>query len=431
MIHPVTAPLRILQIVHGYPPSEVAGVEQHTRNLCQHLADMGHHIHVLAATRAPGRPQYSLIKSTDGAVTLSRLVNNIPARPLAHAEQDRAVDTIVRRLAADFRPDVVHIQHLQFLSSSLRFRAPVVITLHDGWAWCPSGGTELLPDHTPCDGPTPERCPPCHAAWRPVPSPTARRLMSVAGRLAPLVPPEKLHRLWARLPERLRRPVAAGGPSPTEPPSAAQARAQAMRDLYTSAALRLAPSRYLARRAEAMGLGAVELHENSPAISTRPRRGGGPLVFLGTLAPHKGPLLVLDAWKRAFPEGTPDLRFYGPRSTAPVPSERWGGVLDRDGVSEVLAGATALVMGSRWPENAPLVLLEARAAGCPVVAPRIGGIPELVEHGVDGLLYPPGDVDALAAALRQIVATPTGPSRPPPAPRAQAESLVSHYRELC
>ena len=68
----------------------------------------------------------------------------------------------------------------------------------------------------------------------------------------------------------------------------------------------------------------------------------------------------------------------------------------------MLAGARALVLGSRWPENAPLVVLEARAQGCPVIAPRIGGLPELVEEGVDGLLVSPDDADALAAALRVL-----------------------------
>lgn len=423
--------LRVLQVVHGYPPRETAGVEQHTRALSQHLAASGHTVQVLAATRAPGRPQYSLLHEQDGPVQVTRLVNNIPARPLADAERDRTVEAHARALAARFRPDVVHIQHLQFLSSGLRFDAPVVITLHDGWAWCAAGGAELLPDGSRCPGPAPQRCAPCHAVWRPVPSPVARRLMWLAGLAAPLIAPERLHRLWARLPARVRTPIATEGTAPAAPPAAAMLRDTAMKQLSQRAALRLAPSRYLADRAEALGYGPVQVHDNGAALNPLPRRGGGPLVFLGTLSPHKGPDLVLDAWRRAFPQQRPGLRFYGPRGSSPIPERMHGGVLDRDGVAAVLSEATALVMGSRWPENAPLVLLEARAAGCPVVAPRIGGIPELVEDGVDGLLYPPGDVDALAEALRRVVARPPGPPRRPPTAAEQAERLVARYRSVC
>jgi glycosyltransferase involved in cell wall biosynthesis len=424
------SPLRVLQIVHGYPPREVAGVEQHTRALAHNLSAQGHQVHILAATRAPGRPQYSLLHESDGPVSVTRIINNIPARPLSRTERDAAVEHHAHRLAARLRPDVVHVQHLQFLSSGLRFDAPVVATLHDGWGWCPSGGAELLPDHQRCAGPHPSRCAPCHARWRPVPSPTARHLMRLAGRLAPVIAPEQLHRLWGRLPARLRQPVAREGASPAEPPSAAQARAETMRQFFQSTALRLSPSRYLAARAQAHGLGPVQLHENGASLPVRPRRGGGPLVFLGTLSPHKGPDLVLSAWRRAFPDGDPSLRFFGPRGSSEIPASLWGGVLDRAGVSEVLSGARALVMGSRWAENAPLVILEARAAGCPVIAPALGGIPELIEEGRDGHLYPAGDIASLAQTLRRVVAHPPGPSRPPPTASDQAAVLVSHYRAL-
>jgi glycosyltransferase involved in cell wall biosynthesis len=51
----------------------------------------------------------------------------------------------------------------------------------------------------------------------------------------------------------------------------------------------------------------------------------------------------------------------------------------------------------------PVVLMEAMAAGVPVVATRIAGIPELVEHGESGLLVPPGDPAALADAIALLL----------------------------
>jgi L-malate glycosyltransferase len=54
-------------------------------------------------------------------------------------------------------------------------------------------------------------------------------------------------------------------------------------------------------------------------------------------------------------------------------------------------------------EGLPLVALEAQAAGCPLIAATAGGIPEIVEHGVSGLLFPPGDVEQLSAELARVL----------------------------
>jgi glycosyltransferase involved in cell wall biosynthesis len=65
------------------------------------------------------------------------------------------------------------------------------------------------------------------------------------------------------------------------------------------------------------------------------------------------------------------------------------------------ADADVLVVPSR-SEGTPRVLVEARAFGCPVIASNVGGIPTSVQDGVDGVLVPPGDVEALCAALIRL-----------------------------
>ena len=61
---------------------------------------------------------------------------------------------------------------------------------------------------------------------------------------------------------------------------------------------------------------------------------------------------------------------------------------------------------SRWYENFPYAVLEAQAAGCAVVASRIGGIPEQIDDGVDGLLVPPDNAAALRGALGRLLDAP-------------------------
>ncbi len=68
--------------------------------------------------------------------------------------------------------------------------------------------------------------------------------------------------------------------------------------------------------------------------------------------------------------------------------------------------ARAIVVPSECHENAPLALLEAYAAGRPVIGSRIAGIPELVREDETGMLYPAGDVAALAQALARAAALP-------------------------
>jgi glycosyltransferase involved in cell wall biosynthesis len=71
-------------------------------------------------------------------------------------------------------------------------------------------------------------------------------------------------------------------------------------------------------------------------------------------------------------------------------------------VESYLQAADAFVCPSVWAEAAGLVNVEAQACGLPVLASRVGGIPEYVRDGETGFLFPPGDADGLAAAVRRL-----------------------------
>ncbi|MEA2462402.1 MAG: hypothetical protein QOJ98_149 [Acidobacteriota bacterium] len=133
------------------------------------------------------------------------------------------------------------------------------------------------------------------------------------------------------------------------------------------------------------------------------------LVTVSVLRPAKGIEVLLDTVRRV-PEayflivggGPKEEEFRELAAKSGVGERvRWAGF--RTDVDTLLAGCDLFVHPS-LADAFPTVLLEAMAAGLPVIASRVGGIPEIVTPGVTGELVPPGDPDALASALNTLLA---------------------------
>jgi len=157
-------------------------------------------------------------------------------------------------------------------------------------------------------------------------------------------------------------------------------------------------------------------------IPARPNRTPSPtlrIAFLGRLHPAKGVHLLIEALRRdpqlpvrldifGVAQGDAD-RSYAKRLAklasgdlrmalrAPIPNAQ---------VVERLQEYDLLAAPSQWLETGPIVVLEAFAAGIPVAGSNLGGIAELVEHGVNGLLVDPALPDAWADALRRLSQAP-------------------------
>ncbi|MCC6305018.1 MAG: glycosyltransferase [Rhodobacteraceae bacterium] len=141
------------------------------------------------------------------------------------------------------------------------------------------------------------------------------------------------------------------------------------------------------------------------------------LLCIGRLAEQKGQLVLLAAVARLLadhPAARLVLAGDGPMRgaiEAAIAARGLGarvtitGWIDEERVREELAAAHALVLPS-FAEGLPVVIMEAMAAGRPVVATTVAGIPELVVPGATGWLVPAGDAPALAAALAALAATP-------------------------
>jgi glycosyltransferase involved in cell wall biosynthesis len=141
------------------------------------------------------------------------------------------------------------------------------------------------------------------------------------------------------------------------------------------------------------------------AWPTTPRKGPGDyFLYLGRLAQNKGAATLMEAWKgrseRLLIVGDgPQMDHL--RSIAPA-SVEFRGLVPGEEVPELLRGARALLVPSLVYDAAPRAVAEAYAAGVPVLASRIGGLPEIVRDGESGMLLSPGDPDKWAAAVERL-----------------------------
>lgn len=277
------------------------------------------------------------------------------------------------RLLRDFRPHVVHVHgiHRQISSSILvearRAGVPVVQTLHDYHPICASGDL-LVGGEWACD---PPRCGRFDVLPCVVSSCVHQdRLKSVLGGA------DLLWRRWVLRSERL---VGAF----------------------------ISPSRYLADLVVAHGVrrpvhvlpNAIPVRTLAPATPA-----GEAFVYAGRLSREKGLVTLLRAAEAAgvtlLVAGTGPLhQTLASRAPSGV---RFLGRLPGDDVDRLLAGCRAAVVPSEWAENAPMAVLEPMALGRPVIATRMGGIPEQIRDGLDGILVEPANMVELAAALRVL-----------------------------
>lgn len=159
------------------------------------------------------------------------------------------------------------------------------------------------------------------------------------------------------------------------------------------------------------------LEDARPAPGAEPEAGR--ILFLGRVTPAKGVGELLEAAAALAPHH-PQLRLVlaGEGSIGDIGWTRrragelgiesrveWPGWLDRAARDAELARAWLCCLPSH-AEGLPMAMLEAMAAGCPVVASRVGGIPEAVRDGVDGLLVDAGDAPALEAAIGRVLTEP-------------------------
>jgi glycosyltransferase involved in cell wall biosynthesis len=380
--------MRILHLLHQYLPEKVGGTELYTGMLARFQAADGHRVAIFTPATADDHfPEPTIEEGVRvyRAPTGPRSAADTFRSTFRHPALARAFGTVL----VQEQPDLVHIQHLMGVPTGVvgqlrRAGIPWLVTLHDYWYLCANG--QLITNDTQaiCDGP---------AAW----INCGRCALARAGR------PE----LWPLAPALA--PVFGW-------------RHHQLRQILGGARAIVAPTRFVAEAYRRTGFDSTRLHHIPHGISwpdplpPRTSPPGGPLriISVGSLAWQKGLHTLVEA-VNGLSADTVTLHLYGDPATFPDysatlqrsarhPAIHFGGRIGRDALWQELVNADVGVLPTLWYEVSPLVIDEMFAAGLPIVASRIGAMPEKIADGTNGLLFPPGDV----AALRQILATLAG-----------------------
>jgi glycosyltransferase involved in cell wall biosynthesis len=190
---------------------------------------------------------------------------------------------------------------------------------------------------------------------------------------------------------------------------------------YRSVKIFISPSRFLRNKVIEFGWDSKQIAVIPNFIDSnkirQPAAPGQYLLYLGRLSHEKGVRTLLTAYypflalhKIANMNVPLMIVGDGPIRNdlenafgADKENARFTGYLSGKPLYDALAGAKAVVVPSECYENAPLSLIEAFAHGKPVIGARIGGIPEMIDDGVNGLLFESGDVDDLKTKLEHFL----------------------------
>ena len=390
--------MHIVQLTDFYRPV-IGGLERHVETLSRELISMGHSVTVVTL-KTGGQPAEEIIDGVRiiricGWSTGLTAFHADAGRPFHPTMPDPGAMAALRRVVQRERPDIVHshswLGYSYFPQHHARRGPAHVVTLHDYGLACPkktlqysgrrvSTGADDLPGRPapnisqPCPGPRLPKCLGC--------APGQYGLLKGIAVTTGLRASRVLH---GRADWYIAVSTAvADGSRPVLPDNSRVVVVPTM-----------VPN------------GLPALARSTPRPEFLPPEDGY-LMFVGALGRHKGVDVLLDARRRM--RNRPPLVLIGtPQSDTPRLNDP-GVIIARNIPSaQVMASwirASAAVVPSVWNEPMGQVAIEAMLAGRAVVASDVGGLRDVVTHGVTGLRVPPGDPGALAVALDNLLEDP-------------------------
>ena len=371
--------MRIFLAIDNYPPPLIGGHALHVRLLGQELVKRGHEVEVVSLAGSGGARV-----EMDGGVVVhriagwSRALSRFSVNPeltFHPTMQDPRLVHALANLIRQRKPDVVHA-HGWILHSLLPFlpsqTTRLVVTMHEYGLVCPK--LTLIHRDNLCEGPKFTKCLVCASGQYGV----VRAAALTAGMT---ITRRSLHRVdrYIAVSSAVARACASVSDSDDRPI-----------DIFTP----FVPD-------QVFQLDGVPRHPFVPAT-------GDYLMFAGALGPHKGIDVLIEAWQGLNP--TIPLVVVG-LHRHDTPRRFPDGVIVVENVphSDVLRAwkyCTLAVVPSRWPEPFGMVAIEAMAVGRPVIASAVGGLPEVIQDGLTGILVPPNDSGALLTNLAKLIGDP-------------------------
>jgi len=353
------------------------GAEKHFFQLKQLLEEHGHEVAVFGMAderNLPVKNPTALVSHVDFEhVRFDWQGLRTAARTLYSFEARRKLRALIR----EFKPDVAHVHNIyhqispSILTELKRAHVPVVYTLHDFHL--------LSPNHNLFANGNVDECIKPNHIWRVV----RHRCVK--------------HSLAASL-------LAA----------TAMAFHRALKIFENNVDVFIAPSTFLATMLGAWGFRAKRLEVIPNFADSLPARAGAGdfMLYIGRLAVEKG----VDTLVKAAAGSSVPVVIYGngpEEKKLHELAEKLGATnvtfipySDEEKLRELLAQARALIIPSICYENSPVAVIEAMAAGVPVIASNIGGLPELVRDNHTGFLFAAGDADALTEKMRTLWDSP-------------------------
>jgi glycosyltransferase involved in cell wall biosynthesis len=400
--------VRTVIAVHHFPPRYTSGAELRAYRTAAWLRNHGHDVHVVCveAVDVGDGPGLTFEDGPYDDLPVRRLSFNLDVAPdpFRWTYDNSWIGEHLRGYLTELAPDVLHLISGYLMSgSTLRVASDLeigtVITLTDFWFLCPRT-TLLRRDGRLCAPPLDmATCARCLGEQK--------RRYRIPGRIAPALMDAfwrtrqgQIAQIEARtafMRETLKRVDAVISPS------------RFLGDLFVDAGV--APGRIIFSRQ------GRDFPNLTPEVLRKTSAAHLRIGYLGQIAPHKGVHTLFEA-VRQLPGAPLQIRAYGDASRFPGYTRRLrhmarqdsrlslAGVYDRTEVSRILQGLDVVVVPSVWYENSPNTILEAFSHRTPVVASDLGGMAELVEDGVNGLRFTPGDPSSLAAKLWQLIDRP-------------------------
>ncbi len=390
--------MKILVVNHGYPMKFNAGSEIYTQNLVHGLLRIGHSVRVFSRDENPFLKDFEIISKTrtspDNIDYRLDLIN--VARQKDRYQSD-GIDEMFDKILSEFKPDIVHINHLNHLSLGIieiiyRNHIPIIFTLHDYWLACPRGqflqiNYGIKDFYQLCSGQESRKCAiNCYS-----------RYFTGSSKII-----EIDIDYWTKWVNN---------------------RQKIIKDIVEMVDYFIAPSPSLMKRMQ----NEISISDNKiiyidygfdlDNLNGRKRENDNSIVFgyIGTHIIAKG----IDYLLKAFSElnGNSKLIIFGRerqditnylKNTYQSERIEWKNeYINSEIIDKVFNHVDVIVTPSIWEENSPLVIHEAQQARVPVITTNMGGMADYVKHNVNGLLFNPRDVNSLREQMQKMIDNPS------------------------